>query len=203
MADRYLLESSATDGYLLEDGSGVLIVEGVGVSDVVGTDTGAVTEAGVGLATAVGVDSSTLTEAATGLVATASADSSAVSEAITGLITATGVDASTVSDAGLVTALSAVSDSAAFSDVGIAAEGPLEAVGIDSAAMAEAITALLAEVSATDEFLVTDRGPEPPPVPPVPKEDVFTAPRRWHEEPAPELDEALLVSAVAAWETYY
>jgi hypothetical protein len=27
-ADRYLLESSATDGYLLEDGSGVLLLEG-------------------------------------------------------------------------------------------------------------------------------------------------------------------------------
>ena len=27
MADRYLLESSATDGYLLEDGSGVLLLE--------------------------------------------------------------------------------------------------------------------------------------------------------------------------------
>ena len=28
MADRYLLESSATDGYLLEDGTGVLLLEG-------------------------------------------------------------------------------------------------------------------------------------------------------------------------------
>ena len=28
MADRYLLESGAPDGYLLEDGSGVLILEG-------------------------------------------------------------------------------------------------------------------------------------------------------------------------------
>ncbi len=27
MADRYLLESSATDGYLLEDGTGVLLLE--------------------------------------------------------------------------------------------------------------------------------------------------------------------------------
>jgi len=27
MADRYLLESSAIDGYLLEDGSGVLLIE--------------------------------------------------------------------------------------------------------------------------------------------------------------------------------
>lgn len=27
MADRYLLESSAIDGYLLEDGSGVLLLE--------------------------------------------------------------------------------------------------------------------------------------------------------------------------------
>ena len=27
MADRYLIESSATDGYLLEDGSGVLLLE--------------------------------------------------------------------------------------------------------------------------------------------------------------------------------
>lgn len=29
MADRLLLESSATDGYLLEDGSGVILLEGV------------------------------------------------------------------------------------------------------------------------------------------------------------------------------
>jgi len=29
MADRYLLETSATDGYLLEDGTGVLLLEGV------------------------------------------------------------------------------------------------------------------------------------------------------------------------------
>lgn len=29
MADRYLLESSAVDGYLLEDGSGVLLLETV------------------------------------------------------------------------------------------------------------------------------------------------------------------------------
>jgi len=28
MADRYLLETSAVDGYQLEDGSGVLILEG-------------------------------------------------------------------------------------------------------------------------------------------------------------------------------
>jgi len=28
MADRYLLESSPTDGYLLEDGSGVLLLDG-------------------------------------------------------------------------------------------------------------------------------------------------------------------------------
>jgi len=27
MADRYLLEGSATDGYLLEDGTGVLLLE--------------------------------------------------------------------------------------------------------------------------------------------------------------------------------
>lgn len=27
MADRYLIETSATDGYLLEDGSGVLLLE--------------------------------------------------------------------------------------------------------------------------------------------------------------------------------
>lgn len=27
MADRYLIETSATDGYLLEDGSGVLLIE--------------------------------------------------------------------------------------------------------------------------------------------------------------------------------
>ncbi len=27
MADRYLLESSAVDGYLLEDGTGVLLLE--------------------------------------------------------------------------------------------------------------------------------------------------------------------------------
>ena len=29
MADRYLLESSPTDGYQLEDGTGVLLLEGV------------------------------------------------------------------------------------------------------------------------------------------------------------------------------
>lgn len=29
MADRYLIETSAVDGYLLEDGSGVLILETV------------------------------------------------------------------------------------------------------------------------------------------------------------------------------
>lgn len=33
MADRYLLESGAPDGYLLEDGSGVLILEGVTAAD--------------------------------------------------------------------------------------------------------------------------------------------------------------------------
>jgi len=32
VADRYLLESSATDGYLLEDGTGVLLIEAVAVS---------------------------------------------------------------------------------------------------------------------------------------------------------------------------
>lgn len=31
MADRYLLESSAVDGYLLEDGSGVLLLEAAAV----------------------------------------------------------------------------------------------------------------------------------------------------------------------------
>jgi hypothetical protein len=30
MADRYLLESGSPDGYQLEDGSGVLILEGAG-----------------------------------------------------------------------------------------------------------------------------------------------------------------------------
>jgi len=30
MADRYLLESGSPDGYLLEDGSGVLILEAAG-----------------------------------------------------------------------------------------------------------------------------------------------------------------------------
>lgn len=33
MADRYLLESGAPDGYLLEDGSGVLLLEVPGVDD--------------------------------------------------------------------------------------------------------------------------------------------------------------------------
>src|SRR5678816_458371 len=32
MADRYLLESSATDGYLLEDGSGVLFLDAASVA---------------------------------------------------------------------------------------------------------------------------------------------------------------------------
>lgn len=34
MADRYLLESGTPDGYLLEDGSGVLILEEIIVTDV-------------------------------------------------------------------------------------------------------------------------------------------------------------------------
>lgn len=34
MADRYLLETSATDGYLLEDGSGVLLLEQSGAACV-------------------------------------------------------------------------------------------------------------------------------------------------------------------------
>lgn len=33
MADRYLIEGSAEDGYLLEDGSGVLILEESQVQD--------------------------------------------------------------------------------------------------------------------------------------------------------------------------
>ena len=32
MADRYLLEESTTDGFLLEDGSGVLLLEGGGAA---------------------------------------------------------------------------------------------------------------------------------------------------------------------------
>jgi len=33
MADRYLLESGSPDGFLLEDGSGVLLLEEGGVTD--------------------------------------------------------------------------------------------------------------------------------------------------------------------------
>lgn len=44
MADRYLLESGAPDGYLLEDGSGVLILEGAGYDFTL--DAGAITIAG-------------------------------------------------------------------------------------------------------------------------------------------------------------
>ncbi len=34
MADRYLLESGSPDGYLLEDGTGVLVLEDAVVTDV-------------------------------------------------------------------------------------------------------------------------------------------------------------------------
>ncbi len=34
MADRYLIETSATDGYLLEDGSGVLLMEEFTLRDI-------------------------------------------------------------------------------------------------------------------------------------------------------------------------
>jgi hypothetical protein len=34
VADRYLIETSATDGYLLEDGTGVLLLEEDPVTDV-------------------------------------------------------------------------------------------------------------------------------------------------------------------------
>jgi hypothetical protein len=54
MADRYLLESSAVDGYLLEDGSGVLLLETLS-SDVfidglhrIRWGVGALTAAGLG-----------------------------------------------------------------------------------------------------------------------------------------------------------
>jgi hypothetical protein len=57
MADRYLIETSATDGYLLEDGSGVLLLEvsGGGSTDVfidglhrIGQGVVAITAAGLG-----------------------------------------------------------------------------------------------------------------------------------------------------------
>ena len=34
MADRYLLEESSVDGYLLEDGSGVLVLEAAAAAEV-------------------------------------------------------------------------------------------------------------------------------------------------------------------------
>jgi hypothetical protein len=50
VADRYLLETSAVDGYLLEDGSGVLLKEGVTVTLVADTDAPALTEQQVQIA---------------------------------------------------------------------------------------------------------------------------------------------------------
>lgn len=80
MADRYLLESSATDGYLLEDGSGVLVVEGVSEETGVGTETAVASDTAlVGVAGAAG-DTVVVVDGGGGQGDTAATDSLGISE---------------------------------------------------------------------------------------------------------------------------
>ncbi len=150
MADRYLLESGAPDGYQLEDGSGVLLLEpstvimeadgssaGVGASVIAGVALWLVlsTAAGVGAAPGVGVALVVGGGASVGVAVdtVVGASIARTNGASTGeaTVSADGEDAggSTASAGGLATC-AAVASSCATADADSAAMGTVEGIGV-------------------------------------------------------------------------
>jgi hypothetical protein len=188
VADKYLLENGV-DAYLLEDASGVLILEGIADNPITASDSATETDAAVLSAQASTTDSSTESEAAQ-LVATTSSSETVL----------------TTEGAGLTAALTA-SDNATLTESASASSqvGSQDATDTDSAVLAE-IEALLADVAAVETGLfdeTSDPPPLPPPAPPAPEAIGVHVPGPLVVRAAPPVDEEDLVLMVSAWLSWH
>jgi hypothetical protein len=123
VADRYLLESGAPDGYLLESGSGVLLLEAV-AGDVTVSPSGVSSSTAVGSASASG----SAVVSATGVASAGNVGAVAVSGAAT--VSASGVSAAW--SVGTVTVTTGSSVSVTVPATGVQSTGSVGSVVIDT-----------------------------------------------------------------------